>query len=125
MVSDALEYGRSWPRAATPCNLVPRWAGEFCSYSDWVNFATKRLTGTYDVLTGREVPSICIDAFGRRCTSGAHMMRARDEDAFPVRYFWECEPVAESDAPNPLNCPTNTKASSSVDRGDKSRKDML
>lgn len=81
----------SWPRPATPCSLVPAWAGEFRDFDDWVSKATTRLTGTYDPLTGREVSSICIDALGRRCTLGAHFMRARDEGAFPVRFFWDCE----------------------------------
>ncbi len=82
----------SWPRPATPTDLVPAWAGEFCSFDDWVNFATQRLTGTTDPLMGGQVQSICIDAFGRRCTMGAHFMRARDEGAFPVRFFWDCFP---------------------------------
>lgn len=85
----------SWPRPATPTDLQPNWAGEFRSFDDWVNFASKRLTGTVDPLTGREVGSICVDAHGRRCTIGAHFHRARDEDAFPVRFFWDCGPPAE------------------------------
>lgn len=93
----ALEYRTSWPRAATPCDLMPKWKGEFVTFDDWVNFATTRLTGTRDVLMGGQVQSICVDAFGRRCTMGGHFMRARDEGAFPVRYFWECEPAPTQD----------------------------
>lgn len=85
----------SWPRPATPTDLQPNWAGEFSSFDDWVNFARQRLTGTVDPLTGGEVSSICVDAHGRRCTIGAHFHRARDENAFPVRFFWDCGPPAE------------------------------
>lgn len=91
MTGDRLQAPTSWPRAATPCNLVPLWAGEFVSHSDWVNFATKRLTGVRGSV-GEEVRAICVDALGRRCNCGGDFMRARDEDAFPVRYFWECAP---------------------------------
>lgn len=87
-----LETPRSWPRAATPCNLVPRWAGEFKSHADWVSFATHRLTGVYGTM-GEAVSAICVDAFGRRCNIGADFRRAEEEGAFPIRYFWECEPA--------------------------------
>lgn len=83
----------SWPRPATPTALTPAWAGEFITFNDWVNFATTRLTGTRDPLMGAEIPSVCIDAVGRRCTMGGHFMRARDEGTFPVRYFWDCAPA--------------------------------
>jgi hypothetical protein len=82
----------SGPRAATPCGLMPRWAGEFHSFDDWVNFATKRLSGARGSLR-QEVAAICVDAKGRRCSIGGEFMRARDEGAFPVRYFWECQPA--------------------------------
>lgn len=82
----------SWPRPATPTTLTPAWAGEFVSFEDWVNFARQRLSGTYDPLMGNEVGSVCIDSFGRRCTLGGHFARARDEGAFPVRFFWDCCP---------------------------------
>jgi hypothetical protein len=96
---------KSWPRAATPCDLVPRWEGEFVSHSDWINFASKRLTAASDS-NGHELKAICVDAFGRRCANGRDMARARDEDAFPVRYFWDCwppaeEPGPEGETPNP------------------------
>ena len=79
-----------WPRAATPCDLVPKWAGEFRDFNDWVSFATPRLAGAYGRF-GQDVAPICVDALGRRCNIGGDFMRARDEGAFPVRYFWECE----------------------------------
>lgn len=87
-----LQYIRRWPRDPSPCSLVPLWAGEFRDFNDWVNFATKRLSETAGDKYG-EMKPICVDALGRRCTVGAHFMRARDEDAFPVRYFWECVPA--------------------------------
>ncbi len=68
---------------------MPLWAGEFNSYEDWVNFARQRLTGTTGT-HGVEAKAICVDARGRRCLSGGDMMRARNEGAFPVRYFFEC-----------------------------------
>ena len=88
----SLNYHKSWPRAASPCEMVPLWAGEFASHADWVNFATKRLVGTTGT-HGVDAKAICVDALGRRCLGGADMARARDEDAFPVRYFFECLPA--------------------------------
>lgn len=82
----------SWPRPATPCEMRPIWIGEFRDFNDWVSKATTRLTGAIGSV-GQEVPAICIDALGRRCTCGKDMQRARDEGAFPVRYFWEMELV--------------------------------
>ncbi|WP_298290294.1 hypothetical protein [Novosphingobium sp.] len=87
-----LKTPKSWPRAATPCTLVPRWAGEFRSHADWVNFATHRLTGVRGS-GGEVVKAICVDAFGRRCNIGADFRRAEQEGAFPIRYFWECKPA--------------------------------
>jgi hypothetical protein len=81
-----------WPRRATPCDLVPKWAGEFRDHDDWVSFATARLTGARGS-NGEAVTAICVDGLGRRCNNGRDMMRARDENAFPVRYFWECTPA--------------------------------
>ena len=69
----SLDYRISWPRPATPCNLQPLWKGEFASFDDWCNFASKRLTGTNN---GRsEVKAICVDALGRRCSDGCDFMR--------------------------------------------------
>lgn len=85
--------GKSWPRPATPCDLVPRWEGEFVSFDDWVNFASKRLTVAQDS-NGRQLGAICVDALGRRCANGRDFHRARDEGTFPIRYFWDCEPAS-------------------------------
>jgi hypothetical protein len=90
-----ITVGKSWPRAATPCDLVPRWEGEFISHSDWVCFASKRLTVAYDS-NGSQLKAICVDALGRRCANGRDFQRAHDEGTFPVRYFWDCEPRALS-----------------------------
>lgn len=91
-VSGRIVPRKSWPRPATPTDLVPAWAGEFRDFDDWVSKATNRLTGTYDPMMGNEVSAICVDAFGRRCTVGGHFRRAKEEGAFPVRFFWDCEP---------------------------------
>lgn len=79
-----------WPRPATPCDLKPRWAGEFRDFDDWVSFASARLAGCTGSM-GQKVEAICVDAKGRRCHIGADFRRAKEEGAFPVRYFWECE----------------------------------
>ena len=89
-----LEGSPSWPRKASPdlLNLQPDWEGEFNSFQDWVNFAAQRLSPPIND-NGSEVPAICIDRFGRRCVVGADFMRARDESAFPIRYFFQCKPA--------------------------------
>ena len=92
-----ITVGKSWPRPATSTDLVPAWEGEFHSHADWVNFASKRLTVCSSNVTGAKVPAIAVDALGRRCTCGGDMARARDENAFPVRYFFECTPPANQD----------------------------
>lgn len=86
-----LVYPTGWRRRATPCDLRPRWAGEFRSFEDWVTNATSRLAGCQHPTGRLDVPAICVDARGRRCSIGSDFRRARDEDAFPIRYFWECE----------------------------------
>lgn len=87
-----ITVGKSWPRPATPSTLMPRWEGEFRDHADWVNFASKRLTVAYDS-NGAQLKAICVDTLGRRCANGRDMQRAEDEGAFPVRYFWDCEPA--------------------------------
>jgi hypothetical protein len=52
--------------------------GEFRTFEQWVNKAASWIGGTNP---------LCADAKGRVCRIGADMMRARDEGAFPVR-FW-------------------------------------
>lgn len=92
-----ITVGKSWPRPATPCDLVPNWEGEFRDFQDWVNFAHKRLTVASDS-NGAALSAICVDTLGRRCHNGRDMMRARDEGTFPVRYFFECREGTALDA---------------------------
>ncbi len=92
-----ITVGKSWPRPATPCALAPNWEGEFRDFDDWVSFASKRLTVASDS-NGADLSAICVDALGRRCHNGRDFARARDEGAFPVRYFFECrQPAIEPD----------------------------
>jgi hypothetical protein len=56
----------------------PDWFGQFTTFDTWVNKAAGWIDGR----------AVCIDAKGRRCFNGGDFMRARDEDAFPVRFFW-------------------------------------
>lgn len=72
--------------------FVPKIEGQFHTFDDWVNHATRRLTGRTGSC-GEQVSAMCVDAKGRRCNIGKDFMRARDEGAFPVYYFWECAPA--------------------------------
>jgi hypothetical protein len=92
-----ITVGKSWPRPATPINLVPKWEGEFSDFHDWVSFASKWLTVATDS-NGMPLSAICVDTLGRRCANGGDFMRARDEDTFPVRYFFECIEGDQCDA---------------------------
>lgn len=65
--------------------LAPRWVGEFKSYENWCNKASSWI----------DKHAVCVDALGRRCLMGADFMRARDEGAFPVRFFWELIPMTD------------------------------
>jgi hypothetical protein len=68
--------------------LVPKWEGEFKTFSQWVSHAQDALSSP------NHYPAVCIDAIGRRCTIGKDFMTARDEGTFPIRYFWEFESIA-------------------------------
>jgi hypothetical protein len=59
---------------------------QFDSFQQWVNKAPSWLTR--HPLYGPHFHAICFDTKGRMCTCGSDMMRARDEDAFPVRWIW-------------------------------------
>ena len=55
--------------------------GEFESYDEWVRL-------------GPQPPyrsAIFLDARGRRCITQRDFDRARDDGAFPLRYYWETE----------------------------------
>jgi len=53
--------------------------GYFSCFEDWVNTASRRIGGTN---------SLCVDSKDRVCRMGKDMMKARDESAFPVRYYF-------------------------------------
>lgn len=56
---------------------------QFENFHTWVNKASSWLTRR-----GTHVHAVCLDAEGRLCQIGGDFMRARDEDAFPVRWLW-------------------------------------
>lgn len=53
--------------------------GEFSSFQRWVNHATSWIGGEN---------ALCVDTKDRICRNGGDFMRARDEGAFPVRYYF-------------------------------------
>ncbi len=53
--------------------------GEFSCFETWVNKATSWIGG---------MNAACFDAKDRRCLNGGDMVRARDENAFPVRFWY-------------------------------------
>ena len=78
---------RPWLNPTPLEGYQPAWAGQFDTFDDWVSHATSALAGETGSV-GEKVSAFCVDAKGRRCNVGADFMRARDEGAFPVRYFW-------------------------------------
>lgn len=73
---------------------------QFDNFDQWVNKASSWLT-RYPLNKDGSDPAClsedhkpdwyrasCFDAKGRPCLSGREFMRARDEDAFPVRWLW-------------------------------------
>lgn len=56
---------------------------QFDTFTEWCNKAPSWLTRR-----GTDVHAICYDAKGRLCTIGGDFMRARDENAFPVKWIW-------------------------------------
>ena len=74
--------------------MQPVIAGEFKSFQDWVNKASRSIGENHcpvDTI-GQTIRAICVDAKGRRCQCGGDFMRARDDNSFPVVYFWEFKP---------------------------------
>lgn len=53
--------------------------GEFRDFNCWVHHATSWIGGRN---------ALCADAQGRICSMGMHFMRARDENTFPVRFWY-------------------------------------
>jgi hypothetical protein len=77
---------RPWHSPSPLPGFEPEWLGQFDSFDDWVNHASRALTdlaGNY----GESISAVCFDAKGRRCNIGGDFMRARDEGTFPIRYF--------------------------------------
>ena len=66
---------------------------KFESFEDWRRKATRYLTA-HPLYDGKDFRAICYDTKGRRCFCGADFQRARDENAFPVRWVWP-DQVAE------------------------------
>ena len=56
---------------------------EFTTFGAWVGKAAS----WYRNAGVRIDNTIAVDAVGRVCVSGSEMMRARDEDTFPVRVY--------------------------------------
>lgn len=59
----------------------------FDTFTEWVNKASSWLT-RHPEYDGKSFRAICFDDKGRLCQIGRDFMRARDEDAFPVRWLW-------------------------------------
>ena len=53
--------------------------GQFHTFETWVNKACSWIGGTN---------ALCADTKERVCRNGADMQRARDEGAFPVRFWY-------------------------------------
>ena len=53
--------------------------GEFDQFTTWVNKATSWIGG---------MNALCVDAKDRICRCGADFQRAKDEGAFPVRFYF-------------------------------------
>lgn len=82
------DRARPWQNPTPLIGFVPDWLGQFDTFDDWVNHASRALTNL--TLVGgmsNSVAAICVDTKGRRCTCGFEFMRARDEGTFPIRYF--------------------------------------
>ncbi len=70
----------------------------FRSHQEWVDHASSWLTQhpeyrdtqhpTGRGFQGYHFTALCFDQLGRRCRNGGDMMRARDENAFPVWWVW-------------------------------------
>jgi hypothetical protein len=77
---------RPWQKPTPLVGFTPEWLGQFDTFDSWVSHASRALTG-FEGSVGEKLSAICVDAKGRRCNVGKDFHRARDEDAFPIRYF--------------------------------------
>jgi len=78
--------------------MMPFRDQQFDTFNQWVSRASSWLTchadynntehGETDGWRGHHFTAICFDAKNRICRNGADFKRARDEDAFPVRWIW-------------------------------------
>lgn len=93
---------RPWNTKITaPFALQPKYEGQFNTFEDWVNHASKALAPREFSFGGfgkggedfGGVRAVCIDSKGRRCSCGKDFMIAHEENAFPVYYFWEFEVI--------------------------------
>lgn len=87
------ERARPWQNPTPLIGYEPEWAGQFDTFYNWVDHASRALTGVRGSV-GEALGAICIDAKGRRCNVGKDFQRARDEGAFPIRYFWTFRPTS-------------------------------
>lgn len=53
--------------------------GQWDTFQHWVIYATRDIGG---------MNAACYDAKGRRCRIGKDFMLARDENAFPVKFYY-------------------------------------
>lgn len=78
---------RPWHNPTPLEGFQPQWAGQFDTFDDWVNDASRALTGKTGSV-GEKLGAVCFDTKGRRCNVGKDFSRARDDGSFPIRYFW-------------------------------------
>ena len=60
---------------------------QFSSFVEWCNKASSWLT-RHPLYSPGGFRAICVDAKGRRVSDGRAFQRAREDDAFPVRWIW-------------------------------------
>ncbi len=70
---------RAWAKIAADTPPPGEADGQFDSFITWVNKATSWIGWT---------GAKCFDAKDRPCRIGKDFTRARDEGAFPVRWYW-------------------------------------
>lgn len=67
---------------------MAEWDQSFSSFQEWVNKGSSWLTRHAEYQKDGRFFAICYDSKGRLCRIGGDFMRARDENAFPVRWIW-------------------------------------